>query len=387
MPNAILFVDDDANVLTGYQRSLGKQFDVDLALGPDDGIKKFTSFGPYSVVVSDMHMPGMDGIEFLARIREINSDTVRMMLTGHADLHVAMDAINRGNIFRFLMKPCQPSDLAAALQDGIGQYQLVMAERELLDKTLTACVQALVDLLAMFDDEGFGKTLALRDLVRDLARGMNIEKSWSLEMAAMLSYIGHITLPPEILVKTRKGQALSEQENALMRRVPEIGHNILKNIPRLEPVAQAILYQAKNYDGTGYPDDSVAERSIPIGSRILRILADFNEMTLAGKSPQEACALLSEKTGCYDPRILEKIKACFADMALANNADDRRSPVAISLTYVRNLPVGSVLAGDVHAKDGRLLISAGHRITEVFLAKIQNYHETVGVVEPIRILA
>jgi hypothetical protein len=74
-------------------------------------------------------------------------------------------------------------------------------------------------------------------------------------------------------------------------------------------------------------------------------------------------------------------------MALANNADDKRFPVAISLAYVRSLPVGSVLAGDVHAKDGRLLISAGHRITEVFLAKIQNYHETVGVVEPIRILA
>jgi hypothetical protein len=109
-----------------------------------------------------------------------------------------------------------------------------------------------------------------------------------------------------------------------------------------------------------------------------------DEMILAGKSPREACAVLSEKTGCYDPAILERIKACFADMALANDADDKRFPVAISLTYVRNLRVGSVLAGDVHAKDRRLLISAGHRITEVFLAKIQNYNETETPVRPAR---
>jgi len=387
MPNAILLVDDDANVLTGYQRALGKQFEIDLALGPNDGIEKFTNRGPYSVVVSDMRMPGMDGIEFLAKIKEINGDSVRIMLTGHADLHVAMDAINRGNIFRFLMKPCPPSDLAAALQDGIGQYQLVVAERELLDKTLTACVQALVDLLAMVDYEDFGKTLALRDLVRVLAKRMNIEKSWPLEMAAMLSHIGQITLPPEILVKARQGQALSEQERSLMRRVPEIGHNILKNIPRFEAVARAILYLAKNYDGTGYPDDPVAERSIPMGSRILRILTDLNEMILAGKSPEEACALLSGKAGYYDPGILGTIKACLADMPVWNKTGNGSVRAASSLVDVGELAVGSVLAGDIHAKDGRLLMFAGDRISEAFLAKIQNYHEIVGVVEPIRILA
>ena len=386
MTERVLFVDDDPNILTGYQRALRKRFSLDTALGAEDGIEKFSRFGPYAVVVSDMRMPGMDGIQFLAKIRDANSDTVRIMLTGHAELSVAMEAINRGNIFRFLMKPCQPNDLAKALEAGIEQHRLVTAERELLDKTLTATIQALVDVLAMVDSEGFGKTLALRSSVRSLAKMVKIQDSWSLEVAAMLLHIGRITLPAEILLKTQGNEPLSAAEQNLIKKAPRIGYDLVRNIPRLEPVARAVLYQAKNYDGSGFPEDSVAGQNIPLGSRVLRILEDLNDLRSTAGSTREALEVMSARSGCYDPKIFERVQSCLEDAESSSAAAELEGARPTSLVFLKELAVGQVLAGDVETEGGKLLISAGHQITEAILAKICNYADFVGVVEPIKIL-
>jgi len=117
MEQKILFVDDDANILAAFRRHLRKRFHFDTALGPEEGLKAVVEKGPYAVVVSDLRMPKMDGIEFLTHVKEIAPDTVRMMLTGHADLHNTIEAVNEGNIFRFLTKPCPVDELSKALQD------------------------------------------------------------------------------------------------------------------------------------------------------------------------------------------------------------------------------------------------------------------------------
>ena len=125
----ILFVDDDPETLASYGRALRKKYDLDLARGPVRGLEAVAENGPYAVVVSDLRMPGMDGISVLAKVREMRPETVRVMLTGFADLTAAIAAVNEGNIFRFLTKPCEPSALQAALTAAAEQYRLVMAER------------------------------------------------------------------------------------------------------------------------------------------------------------------------------------------------------------------------------------------------------------------
>ncbi|MBN1866720.1 HDOD domain-containing protein [Candidatus Sumerlaeota bacterium] len=379
---SILCVDDDPNILTAYQRALRKRFSIDTALGPEEGLKKINRFGPYGVVVSDLRMPGMDGIQFLAKVREISPDTVRIMLTGHADLSVTIDAVNEGNIFRFLMKPCEPDIMAAALQAGLQQYGLVTAERQLLDQTLTGSVQAMTDLLATVDSERSGQRTVLRDYVRTLANALHMTDSWQLEVAAMLHDVGSITLPPEVMVKTRNGSPLSDPEEQILERVPEIGYNLLRNIPRLEPVARAIRYQDKNYDGSGIPEDGVAGQAIPIGARILRVLKDFNELTLANQSVSEAFDVMGTRSGRYDPKVLGAIETVLK-AAAGERADAGARPT--TSVFLKDLAVGQVLAGDVKTSQGRLLISAGHRITGPILAKIHNYDTLTGVVEPVRI--
>ena len=140
MTEKILCVDDEANILEAHQRGLGKQFHIETALGAEQALGQIDAQGPYTVVVSDMRMPGMDGVQLLSEVRKRAPDSVRIMLTGFADLQTAIEAVNEGNIFRFLTKPCPQETLAKALSAGIEQYRLVTAEKELLAKTLRGAI-------------------------------------------------------------------------------------------------------------------------------------------------------------------------------------------------------------------------------------------------------
>ena len=132
--NKVLFVDDEAPVLDGYQRLLRRDFTVNTALGGEQGLALIRTTGPYAVVVSDMRMPGMNGAEFLAHVREKTPNTARILLTGHADLDAAIDAVNRGNIFRFLTTPCRKEVLVEAINVGLAQHHAAVAEKELIEK-------------------------------------------------------------------------------------------------------------------------------------------------------------------------------------------------------------------------------------------------------------
>ena len=105
MSNKILIVDDDPNLLAAVQRQLRKLYAIETAIGPEEGLKAISEQGPFAVIVSDYRMPVMDGIQFLSRVRQLAPDSVRMMLTGNADLQTAVDAVNEGSIFRLLTKP------------------------------------------------------------------------------------------------------------------------------------------------------------------------------------------------------------------------------------------------------------------------------------------
>lgn len=142
----ILLVDDEPEALDNYQQMLQPEFDVVTALGGEAGLTALRDHGPFSVVVSDMKMPGMSGVEFLAHVREAVPGTVRMMLTGHADANVAIEAVNQGHIFRFLTKPCDREALRSALSHGLLQHELFAAEKGVLENTLMGSIKVLTDV-------------------------------------------------------------------------------------------------------------------------------------------------------------------------------------------------------------------------------------------------
>lgn len=125
----ILFVDDDERLLDGIQRRLRRKFALETAVGPEEGLRMVREQPAYAVIVADMNMPGMDGSAFLEQVHEISPGSIRMMLTGNADLETAVRAVNQGSVFRFISKPCPPEELERFLAAGLDQHMLAASER------------------------------------------------------------------------------------------------------------------------------------------------------------------------------------------------------------------------------------------------------------------
>jgi serine phosphatase RsbU (regulator of sigma subunit) len=142
MKDKILLVDDDAMVLAGLKRQLRNQFSIDTALSGEEALQLLRENGPYAVIISDFMMPGMNGVEFLSKVKNSNPDTIRMMLTGTADMPTAIKAVNEGNIFQFHPKPCPTETLSKAIQSGLLHYNKTIADQNQLRKVKVSLAQA-----------------------------------------------------------------------------------------------------------------------------------------------------------------------------------------------------------------------------------------------------
>lgn len=379
MEERILFVDDDANILEAYQRKLQHVLKVRTALGPRAGLQELQEKGPFAVVVADMNMPLMNGVEFLERVREISPKTVRMMLTGNADIKVAMDAVNNGNVFRFLTKPCPSKLMGESLLAGIEQYRLVMAEKEVLEGTLNGAVELLVEILSWVNPDAFGRTLQVRGIAKDLAGGLRAPDSWEIDMAAVLSQIGCMAIPQEILAKMAAGESLEADEEHVIASIPGTGHELLQHIPRLENVARIVLYQDKRYDGHGFPEDSVAGKDIPLGARILKVAIDLLKLRASGLEKQEALKEMQRREGWYDPHVLQ---AAIGTAAMPDASESCWRTVQMPFREVRS---GFTLASDILTADGRKLVSAGTTLSEALIVRLRKFGEFKGLTEPIEV--
>lgn len=379
MSNKILCVDDDANVLTGIQRNLRKQFEIDTAVGALAALKMIEKECPYAVIVADMQMPGMNGVEFLNITRQKYPDTVRIMLTGNADQKTATEAVNRGHIFQFLNKPCPPDKLADVLTGGIKHYRLVTAERELLENTLNGSVKVLMEILSLSDPVSFGRGQLVRDQARGVAQLLQVATTWELELAAMLCPIGYVSLPAELIQKARVGLDLTGPEKDALDRVPQVGCDLLANIPRLQSVARIVLYQNKNFDGTGFPADAVKGDEIPIESRIIRVLSDLAHLEAKKSARFKGMELLREQKGLYDPRVMDAV-ARFFELETQGNATALKTPLALD---VAGLHAGHVLTADIRTTQDVLIVAAGTKVTPLILERLRNFASLEGLKLPI----
>ncbi len=373
MSERVLFVDDELNVLNAYKRALRRQFDLHLASSGQEALERLAEEGEYAVIVSDMRMPGMDGVELLSRFRRESPATVRIMLTGNSDQETAVAAVNEGDVFRFLNKPCSPQELAAAINDGLEQYRLQKAEKELLEKTVKGSLNAMSEVLSLLNPEAFGRTAGIRKQMCGIVTELGFEPEWWFEPLAMLSRIGWVILPDNLQIKVTRGQALTEEEERLYRQYPEVGAELLSRIPRMERVAEAIRYQEKHYDGGGFPEDSRKGEAIPFGARLLKVVLDFDRALSAGLNQEEALGRLHWNRKHYDPRILEALEAVLG-------SSETHEVIEID---VPGLADGMLLHQDVTTLDGRLLVRKGQQVSPTVRRLVYNFWENKNIRIPI----
>ncbi len=216
----VLLVDDEPALLEGIQRSLRKLVDLHTAPSGAAGLLVLAESGPFALVVSDMRMPLMNGAQFLAKVREQSPDTVRMILSGQADLQATIAAVNEGQIYRFLCKPCPTEQLLASIQDGLEQHRLIGAEKVLLEQTLSGCVTMLIEILGMVSSGASSRAARLREYTLCLAKTMQLADRWEWGLSAFLSQIGCVALPKELLSKFEAGQLMTDDERRLHESHP-----------------------------------------------------------------------------------------------------------------------------------------------------------------------
>jgi response regulator RpfG family c-di-GMP phosphodiesterase len=377
----ILFVDDDPNLLASFQRSFRKLFEFDTANGGKDALVCLKKFGPYSVIVSDMGMPGMDGLELLEKVRVQFPDVIRVMLTGNADQQTAVDAVNRGQIFRFINKPCSAEDLVPVINSAIEAFKLQEMERSLLENTLSGCVKVLAEILGMVSPESLGRGQRLRESMQKFAVFLSAPRVWEIELGAQLSTIGYASLPTALLQKIHGEGELSLSEAKVVRHVPRVGYELLIAIPRLKEVAEIVLYQNQHFDGEGFPAEGCEGEAIPLGARMLKIIVDRSLLETDGVVKKKALEVMKLRTGVYDPVLLEKCFLCFPEFL--SNAVSAERPVFT--TTVNQLKAGQVTVSDIQSRTGITLLGGGSRLTEMMLQRLRNYSSLGDVQEPILI--
>jgi FixJ family two-component response regulator len=369
----ILFVDDEPNILEAFERQFRRRFSVETALGAERGLALLSSSGPYAVIVSDLRMPGINGIKFLSEARAITPQSVRIMLTGHADTEAAIAAVNEGNIFRFLNKPCIGEVLGQTLDAALEQHRLVRAEHELLEQTLRGTIEVLTEMLSLSSPVVFSRTSRLRECVHHIAMRLKCADAWRFEVAAMLSHIGCITVPPAILSKVAAGETLSEAEHRIFAAHPQIGHGLLVKIPRLENVAQMLLRQNETCHD---PDEATTADETLLGARMLKAAIDLDFVKMSGVPYAEGVARMQARGG-YSLRVLDAL----SDFPAGTASREIRE------IYVRDLVAGMIVDQDVVAHNGLLLLARGQEVSPPLIARLESFRDTHGVIEPFRVHA
>jgi response regulator RpfG family c-di-GMP phosphodiesterase len=358
----ILCVDDESNVLDGLRRALRGFFDVTTAVGANEGMDALEQGEEFAVVVSDLRMPVMDGIAFLEHARRTAPDASRVLLTGNADLHSALEAVNRGAIFRFMTKPCAPEALRRALTAAVEQHHLVTSERVLLEQTLHGSIKALTDVLALINPAGFGRAGRVKAIVGAIAERLGHPGRWQLEVAAMLSQIGTVSLPSETVEKLYAGAPLTHSEVVRVERLPRVACDVIASIPRLEEVREILAHQNHRFDG-GPRGRTTAGEAIPWGARLLKVAFDFDLLESQGLSSDAAISTLRGRDGWYDPDLLV---ALAEHLGYGNPAQE---VMEIELAAVRS---GMVFVEDIRTTTGILLIARGQEVTERLAERIRN---------------
>lgn len=352
----VLLVDDEPLVSSGLRRTHQQSFDFVCASSPEEALERLEQEGPFAVVVSDYQMPSVNGAEFLSEVAERYPDTSRVMLTGHGNLVTAVDAVNRGSIFRFLMKPCDPALFRKVVSDAAEQYRLRRGERDLLRETVQGAVEVLVEVMALNNPAAFGRSRRVQRLVAAAARELGLASTWELETAALLSQLGHVAIPDVILERASMGQTLSEDQARMLDEHPQLTSRLLGKIPRLQTVAAMIA--------PGAADDGAADPGIQIAARLLRAATDYEELMALGAEVEQARAALADPTRGHDARVVHAVASAGAEL---HRATLQALPVA-------KLQPGMILAEDLRAMGGgRVILKRGLELSESSLERLRNY--------------
>lgn len=413
-PLTILFVDDEANILSSLKRLFRPSgYRIFTAEGGAQGLE-ILARESVDLVVSDMRMPEMNGAQFLEKVREQWPETVRILLTGYAEIGATIDAINKGQIYRYVSKPWEDNDIMLTVRQALQQKMLerekirlealthkqneelkelnahleekVLARTQALTETMQSLdvaydklkksfitsVRVFSNLIEMRNPSKSGHSRRVADLARTLAQkmGMTATEVQDVFTAGLLLDVGKIGLPDRLLDKSFN--TLSFEERAEVVKYPVKGEMALMALEQLQGAARLIRSHRESFDGSGYPE-RLSGLSIPLGARILAVAEDY-DTAMMGTSvvkpmrPTQAQLMIQDGKGKrYDPGVLEVF---LDEMCKASMATDNSSELILRSGQVTP---GMVLSRDLVTGNGDILLAKEHVLDEHIIEQIRGF--------------
>jgi response regulator RpfG family c-di-GMP phosphodiesterase len=422
----LLCVDDEQNILSALRRLFRHDgYRVLTATSGDAGIKLLES-EQVDLVISDMRMPEMDGARFLEVVRSRWPDTLRILLTGHADITSTIEAINQGQIFRYISKPWDDQDVRLIVRHALEHKQLERDKRRLEALTqrqneelreLNASLEARVEertaelrlthdalaaaneklktsfltsikvfsnLIEVTEGSRSGHSRRVADLARRIAVKIGLDRAATQDvmLAGLLHDIGKIGMPDALLAKSVS--QMNTEELILFKKHPVKGELALMALDSLRSAARLLRSHHERYDGQGYPD-GLSATDIPLGARILAVANDYDGLQIGSFSNQrltsvEALAFLQQSRGKrYDPQVLD----AFASLNDSEIVDKAQKEWALGPNSLRS---GMVLSRDLVSREGALLLAADFLLDDSLIKQIRGYtrYEEQSVVIHVR---
>lgn len=358
----ILLVDDEQAVLDGISRRLGNDYSLTLVNSPQAALELLTGSDRFAVILTDMQMPGMDGLTFIRRARERSSSSVFLMLTGNQDLPTATRALNEGQVFRYFTKPCASQDLRAGLDAALRQWDLLQAERELLQRTFVGSVNILCDIMGIAQPLLTIVNERMQRLIRSACGSLGWQAHWEYLVAAKLALIGFVVIKPEEFAKFLSGDGLTSTDKQLYRSALETSSRLLAKIPRLERIA-ALVDRMRTTDGA------------IVGGEMLDDTCNIKDGgTLLGLAMAHVIGTRKYGLDAAENQAAEQLYSA-PDVKLLNflreqDKSRRLAPNKSQQLHMSKLTAGMVLAEDVNVCGAHMPLRAGDVLTEVAIAHL-----------------
>jgi response regulator RpfG family c-di-GMP phosphodiesterase len=408
----LLAVDDEPNILAALRRLFRATGWRILTAGHAEEALALLAAEPVDAVLSDMRMPGMDGMQFLERVSRGWPRTARLLLTGQADLSSTIEAINRGRLHRYITKPWNDDELVLTLRQVAERQQLEADKQELerltqqqndelkalnaglearvalrteelaaandrLKRNYLTSIKAFTALIELRGSAQVGHARQVADLIRRIAQAMTLDAGTAhdLPIAALLHDIGHIGLSDEVLA--RPLNRLDRDELRRYRLHPVLGEQALLASDDMQGVAPLVRAHHERWDGQGFPD-GLRGAAIPLGARILAVADSFEDLRsgrIGGQpltTPEARRTVLAGRGRQFDPAVVDAFASLFSA------APPRPATPTLRLR-TGDLRAGHTLTRDFVSTEGVLLLAAGQRLNDELIGRIRAFERKHGL--------
>lgn len=413
-PRGVLVLDDEEIVRVALRDTLVRAgYEVTAVGDPVDAVEILQK-NLFAAIISDHFMPRMTGLEFLGRAKTIQPDAARILITAVLSLDTVIEAINKGEIYRFIVKPWLREELLATVKDAVQRYELICRNTLLqattlamneklaqLNREMEAQVQRAADQnqqlgrlnraleqnlqrsigLCLKTMETFYPTLGSQarrvfEVCRAMAADLQMppEERQVLEVSSWLYDIGLVGVPRHIIRKWQaQTEALNEPERTLIEQHPILGQELAGFVQNLEAVGTVIRGHHERFDGQGYPDRLVRDQ-IPWLGRLLAVAVGYAEAV--GSGLEAITGIRAGSGSMYDPEAVR----VFVRALPAATIPRKEREVLLS-----ELRPGMVLARGIYTSGGLLLIPEGQQLSELYIDKLQNHNQVDPITQTLMV--